>query len=203
MILGNTRNLTLLLTSITLVACSIAPLNTPTTAKTLGQNHSSFNANLPLGVSIAYGLSDNTDIEGSLELQFLQIVNSVAVKQALYSNEKLFLSAFGGFFYSKSEYYKSEGYFLGPIMSFPLATTAELYLSAKYNQVNWTGLNPDEVNDTDLLFTVFKDGNNTHFEYTQWDLGLRFKASKRVFLSIGAKHLLGVSAVGLGINVVN
>lgn len=161
-----------------IVSCTVAPIRTSTTARTLGDGkHKIGTTVLPvLGLTYEYGLKDDFDIGIGIERQL-----------------GLMFYGFGKYsFYQKQDDGFSHSVLFGAGKGFSIAETSAYYvglmssyrykwiepfLSFRYNYIKWkfSGLSS---NDKDDLITV--PSTSDSFSYYQADFALNFNAEKFV-----------------------
>ena len=166
-------------------SCSLAPIVSEKTARTLGSGNWELNG----GASPAYnawvgrGVSDNLDLNFSVESQ-IGTVFSLGAKYAFaQGNEGLSFSLMGGAFYGAN----STGYYAGPVVSVKNGWF-EVYGLAKYNQVSWDGTS--ETTDEDTIFNFSLD-QSVDFNYWMGVAGLNFWFSDGFALNVNGKKILG------------
>ena len=176
--------------------CSLAPIVSEKTARTLGSGNWEINT----GISPAYnawigrGVTENIDLNLSVESQ-IGTVFSLGGKFSFIQNlEGLSLSAMGGFFTGTN----STGYYAGPVISYK-AGWFELYGLAKYNNVSWEATN--DTADDDVLFD-FSLSQNVDFDYWMAVIGTNFWFSDGFGLNINGKKFLSSDTSSKGDEIV-
>lgn len=183
-----------LLTLTLLASCSIAPMMTTRTARTLGEGNNKMQVSpgTPvLGVSYERGLSENWDMGLAAELQ-LGAVYSAFTKYALINSDdgvSLALSG-GGFYGSSIADVNSRGFYAGPLLSWR-KDWFEVFFFPRYNYVHWDGfdIEADESETDDLAFDIEPSGTSYNFRYMQFNLGFNFYTNPRFNLGVGASYI--------------
>ena len=191
-----TRNFVFLMIFFIIQGCSLAPIVSEKTARTLGSENWEINT----GVSPAYnawigrGITENLDFNFNVESQ-IGTVFSLGGKFSFIQNpEGLSLAAMGGFFKGAN----STGYYAGPIFSYK-AGWLELYVLAKYNNVSWEATS--DTADDDVLFD-FSLNKNVDFDYWMAVAGANFWISEAVGLNINGKKFLSSDTSSKGDEIV-
>ena len=169
----------IILSSLIFVSCSIAPLNSAHTARSLGKDTSSISVSLAsaLGLRIEQGLTDKLDLGIGLELQS-ETVYFVQSKYSFINRPAggLSLAGIGGVSLS-SGYSHAKSVYLGPIVSYRYKDV-ELFFQGRFNYTHW---NYDELhlrgNDT-LNDLIVIPSTKNHFTYWQLDPGISFLGEK-------------------------
>ena len=180
------------------VSCSIAPVHSPKTARILGINKWEINAeSIPLSFSAYRGLSRDFDIGFTIEAQ-IGIVYEVSGKYALLnkSDQGVSLSGLGGLFGGESFGSSSQGFRLGPILSYKNSWW-EPYVMISYNQVHWEYEFKEKEDDSmsrgnSAIIDIIGDdvsGKGT-YRYMQCSLGSSFWLTEGFAINIDAKTLL-------------
>lgn len=157
--------------------CSVAPVNTSTTARSLGKDQNIVVGNaLPLGVKYSRGTSDNLELGGGIEEQ-VWIVYHLFAKYTHVNNQDngLSFASQGGFGYGPS-LVKSKSFYFGPIVSYR-ASNIEFFGAYKLNHVQWKFSGLSSKNKDDLISIPSTDNN---FLYHQFDIGMTFINNKFV-----------------------
>ncbi len=170
-----------------LSACSIAPINSPHSAKSLGKGNQEIAAT-PLSaprLSYAAGVTDNFDLEASLEIQ-------TGIQAALWGkysfiNQKddgfALAGLVGGFVTADAT--ESKGLSAGPILSWK-KSWFEIYTITRFNYVKWEKTEWDNDNDIFDIETPEYD-----FTYLQSTLGFNFWFTPKFALNINGTIFYG------------
>lgn len=170
---------------ILLGGCSVAPVNTSNTARSLGKDKNNVRFSLPVpGVEYERGLKESWDTGVGLEYQ-LEPVFNLYTKYAFINNAEKGPSLAGllgaGLGTSVG---KSRSQYLGLVTSYRYSWF-EPFFSYRKNFVHWSNnVTPSEY-DQLLSFIPRK----TSFNYDQFDLGVNF-AGEKVSFSVGFKLLV-------------
>lgn len=164
------------------VSCSLAPVVSEKTARTLG--HGNWETNIGLSpapsITIGRGFGDSFDLHFSYESQLVPLVE-VGGKFALAQNkEGLSLAVFGGGFTDGNN---STGYYAGPIFSMKNGWF-EFYALGKYNSVTWTADASTEVEDSVFNFSLTEDQT---FDYWLATIGINLWFNDGFGLNINGK----------------
>ena len=162
-------------------ACSLAPVVSEKTARTLGNGNWETNVGLSpaANITIGRGFGNNFDLHFSYENQLVPLVE-VGGKFALFQNkEGLSFSLFGGGFSAGN----STGYYAGPIVSMKKGWF-EFYTLAKYNNVTWKADDSTEADDSVFDFSLSEDQN---FDYWLAVIGVNFWFSDGFGLNLNGK----------------
>lgn len=168
-----------------LSGCSVAPFNTTTTARSLGDGVTSLSGSLPIpGGNIQHGLTSRWDVGAGIEYQ-LEPVVTFQTKYALINRpEKGFsLSLLAGAGFGTSVGRSRSGY-PGIAMSYRY-DWFEPFLIYRKNFVKWTN-NLSSSQYDDLLDFIPRKMN---FNYDQLDAGFNFSGEKFT-IGIGGKVLV-------------
>ena len=172
----------LLLVTTLLASCSLAPVVSEKTARTLGDGNWELNSGLSPAANIflGRGFGDHFDLHVSYENQLASLLE-VGGKFALTQAKKGFsFAVFGGGFMGGGN---SSGYYAGPILSIKHGWF-ELYTLGKYNKVNWKA--DESANDDDSIFN-FSLGEDVEFDYWMAVVGVNFWFSKEFGININGK----------------
>ncbi|WP_286718173.1 hypothetical protein [Thalassolituus sp. UBA2009] len=172
---------------ITLSACSVAPLTTPTSARSLGKGNVQLSAYVApaTSVSFAAALGENTDAGVAIEQQ-ITINQSIWIKHSLLNQAQGWSVAGLAGLFSATDLANSKGFYLGPLFSYSKGK-AEWYGNLRYNRVYWDG--PDNLSSEDkddLWFDIVSD--SSVYSYWQADVGMKIHR-KRVTFNLGATCL--------------
>jgi len=176
--------LLLLIFVITLSSCSLAPVVSEKTARSLGGGNWETNVGLSpaLNLTVGRGFGDNFDLHVSVESQIVSLVD-VGAKYAILNNrEGLSLAVFGGAF---SDVANSSGYYAGPILSYK-SGWFELYTLSKYNNVTWKA---DESTENDDSVFDFKLTEDQTFNYWQAVVGMNLWFADGFGINVNGKKL--------------
>ena len=176
--------------------CSLAPIVSEKTARTLGSGNWEINT----GLSPAYnawlgrGITENFDLNLAVESQIGTVFSFGGKFSFLQNPEGLSISAMGGFFTGTN----STGYYAGPIVSHKNGWV-ELYGLAKYNNVSWEATS--DTADDDVLFD-FSLSQSVDFNYWVAVLGANFWFSDGFGLNINGKKFLSSDTSSKGDEVI-
>ena len=149
--------------------CSVAPINTATTARTLGTDKNQITGSFPiLGVKYERGIDDSLDLGFGLESQMGVVFHAFGKYNLKNSGEKgLSYAGIFGAGYSDS-IGDSKSAYLGPIVSYRY-DAFEVFGAYKVNFVHWdfAGLSS---NDKDELISV--PSSEDSFVYHEVDFGI-------------------------------
>lgn len=164
-------------------ACSLAPVVSEKTARTLGDGNWETNLGLSPAVSLTVGrgFGSNVDLHISYESQIIPIIE-IGGKFALINNKDgIAFSLFGGGFTDGAN---SSGYYLGPVVSYK-KDWIEFYGLAKYNNVTWEA---DASTDDDDSVFDFNLSINQNFDYWLAVAGVNFWFDEAFGLNINGKR---------------
>jgi hypothetical protein len=181
------------LISLTLVlisaGCSLAPMTTPRSAQTIGENKNRIEF-LPLpvlGVNYQRGITPNLDAGFALEQQLAPLASGFFKYAFINQPENFSLAALGGVFYG-SGLVESKGFYLGPITSYR-KKWFEVYFHPRYNYVQWDGSDLSNDEDDSLVIDIIKSASKVTLQYLQADIGMSFYTSPRYHIGLGASYL--------------
>ncbi len=168
---------------ILLAGCSVAPINTATTARTLGEGKNLLTGSFPVtGVKYERGITNDLDLGLGIENQFGLLFHAFGKVNFINHQENGFSvgSLFGGGLASIGD---SKSFYTGPIVSYR-KNSFEVFTAYKFNFVQWKfdGIDPDDKDD---LLSVPSSKND--FTYHEFDLGMNFIEGRWMF-TVGA-HL--------------
>lgn len=162
-----------------LAGCAVAPLNSTTTARSMGKDANQININVLVpGIMYERGLSENFDMGAGVEFQSVLLLN-VFGKYAFINNLEggFSLAGLGGVGAGDG----TKSVYAGPILSYR-HKWFETFLVARYNYVDWK-YEVSSHDDSDLLSFFPKTG---HLGYSQFDVGMSI-IGETTSLSLGAK----------------
>jgi hypothetical protein len=164
---------------VTFAGCAVAPINSTTTARTLGEGQNEVRVNVIIpGAMVQRGLTNNLDLGLGVELQFTTLVNLFA-KYAFINKPAggFSLAALGGVGVAGG----SKSAYAGPILSYR-HNWFEAFTIARYNYVRWSNDVSNKDRDDLLNFIPSK----IKFGYTQLDVGASY-LTETAIVSGGAK----------------
>lgn len=169
-------------------ACSMAPYTSPKTARALGQGNWEVSTGLSpaFNVSAAVGVHEKVEVGVLLEQQFFTETAVWGKFTALdFKDDGPSVAFYGGGFLAVDAS-GTDGYFLGPIVSFK-KDWFEMYLVARYNKVNWetAEITLEDQNDADLLYFDWSAGSTQYYQYV---LGINFWFTQKFALNISAQY---------------
>ena len=169
-----------------LIGCAVAPLSSPSTARSLGGGEPNLMINLvPAGVDWSIGVSSDIDVGLGAESQIAPLVYSWAKYSVVNRPEKGAVALLGGVFYSEGiENSTGQGYYLGPIFSYK-AGKAEWYLVPRYNRVNWAA-GGGAASSADGSFSFVLEPIDGVFDYFQVNAGLNLWFSEKFGMNVSA-----------------
>jgi hypothetical protein len=172
------------LTLFLLTACSVAPINTTTTARPLGKDNNQVTASgLITGFQYTRGLSEKIDLSVGIENQFGLVFNVFGKYNFKDGGTDGFsIAGISGFGYADG-IGKSKSAYAGGVFSYR-KDSIEPFLVARLNYVRWKYSSLDS-NDRDDLITIptYKDS----FIYSQVD--------------VGGNYITDRAHVGLGVHI--
>ncbi|MBY0517118.1 MAG: hypothetical protein K2P81_09430 [Bacteriovoracaceae bacterium] len=171
-------------------ACSLAPMMTTRSAKTLGSGNNRIQASpyVPVaGVTYERGVSDNIDLGASLELQFGPVYSAFGKYAFINQDEGFSLAASGGGF-AGNGIVNSSGAYAGPIVSWRKGGF-ETFLFSRFNHVKWGKADLSSDNNDQLAIDIKNSLGNITFNYLQFDLGFNFYTNPRFMLGLGVSYL--------------
>ncbi|WP_018693333.1 hypothetical protein [Algicola sagamiensis] len=183
------KKILLALTTLSVInGCAIAPYSGPTTAQSVGKgNFQTATSVLPVPAqSIAYGLTDNTDIGALIEMQ-MEVVSSIWVKHQMSKKNNPHRFALLAGAYMSDDDADSKGYYLGPIWSYQTGQW-EPYTRLRYNYVDWKGYFDLDSHDRDDLSNIFKEQDHT-FSYLSLDTGTKYHFTDTFSIGFGLVSL--------------
>lgn len=168
-------------------SCSMAPLNTSNSGRSLGkdQNQLKLTAS-PLGALYERGITNNLDLGLGMESQ-IGFVFSGHAKYSFTGHKNGFgfaLLAGGGY---EKAFARTKSAFLGPVFSYR-TNAVEFFTTIRGVYIDWdfTKVSESERNDViDIFFDKFARQYGT---YVQTDVGVTFIGEK-IDLTVGAKFL--------------
>lgn len=162
--------------------CSLAPMNTVSTARSLGEDENNFKFSLPVpGMQYERGIKKNWDVGAGLEYQLGPVFN-LYTKYAFinHAEDGLSLAGLLGGGYGTS-IGKSRSVYFGPVISYRFNWFEPFFVYRK-NYVKWSNdITPGQLDDL-LSFIPRIDS----FHYDQFDMGINF-AGKKWSSAIGFK----------------
>lgn len=169
-------NLLLLMFSVALFSCTVAPIRTSTTARSLGEGkHQLGTSVIPaLGLVYEYGIKNDLDLGVGIERQ-LGLVFQVFGKYSFYQKQDEGFSHAVLIGASKGvSFANSNAYFVG-LMSSYRHKWIEPFVGMRYNYVRWkfSGLSTDDKDDL-----VDIPSTSDSFSYWQADIALNFLGEK-------------------------
>ena len=179
-----------------LISCSIAPLTTPKTARTLGRGHWEIDTGFsPTYFSAHRGFSKNFDVGLTIESQ-IGLAFELSGKYALLnrSEQGTSFAIFGGVFSGSSLRGRSSVLRLGPILSYKM-NWWEPYVIVTYNRGQWewgglTEYSGSRMNNfIDLNDLQLDRGETFSYSYIQYSLGSNFWFTKGFAFTFNVKHL--------------
>jgi len=188
----NVLKLLIFLNVLFVTGCSLAPLTSPKTGRSLGHKKWLIDGSLApaLGITAGRGFTDNFDAGLIYENQLGSVISAWGKYAIVNQPEGVAFALYGGIF-KGSGLGDSQGFFGGPVVSYR-SGFFEAYLNSKYNYVSWfyndsVGSN---VSDANLRLNLTEDGN---FAYIQSDFGFNFWTSKKFAFNIHGKHFVSLS----------
>lgn len=162
-----------------LAGCAVAPLNSTTTARSMGKDAQQAKINVAVpGLMYERGLSENFDIGAGVEIQSVLLLNVFGKYAFINKPEGGFsLAGLGGVGAGSG----SKSIYAGPVVSYR-HKWFESFLVARYNYVDWKN-NFSSDDEADLL-SFFP--RKAHFSYSQLDVGMSYLGEKNS-LSLGVK----------------
>ncbi len=172
--------------------CAVAPFNSPTTARSLGQGNSEINFGLSpaLFISGSMGLLEHFDVGASVELQF-GIVGSAFAKYSFIDNpDRSSLALYAGIF-AADAVANSKGFMIGPVYSY-LSNSFEPYLGMYFNYVDFEKIDPndndiEDLNDVVDEVVALNSGGSTY--YLDTTVGFNYWISEKTKFYLYAKNL--------------
>lgn len=162
-----------------IAGCAIAPINTTTTARTLGegQNEAKVNILIP-GAMVERGFTNDLDLGAGLEFQTVTVLHLFG-KYAFINKpaDGFSLAGLAGVGLGNG----TKSVYAGPVLSYR-HDWWEVFTIARYNYVHWTN-NISEDDRVDLLNFFPRKVN---FGYTQVDIGASYITEKAI-MSAGLK----------------
>ncbi len=175
------KNISLILILTLLTACSVAPINTTTTARPLGKDNNQVTASgLITGFQYTRGLSEKIDLTVGVENQFGLVFNVFGkynFKDG--GSDGLSVAGISGFGYGHG-IGESKSAYAGGVLSYR-KDSIEPFLVARLNYVHWK-YSSLSSNDRDDLITIptYKDS----FIYSQVDVGGNY-ITERAHIGLG------------------
>ncbi|MBC7714126.1 MAG: hypothetical protein H7177_12355 [Rhizobacter sp.] len=171
--------LSLLLILLSAAGCAIAPLNSTTTARTLGegQNEARINVIIP-GAMVERGITNDLDLGAGIEFQSTTVLNLFG-KYGFINDPKggFSLAGLGGVGIGSG----TKSVYAGPVLSYR-HDWFEAFTVIRYNYVHWTN-NISEDDKADLL-SFFP--HKVNFSYSQVDVGVSY-INEKAIMSLGMK----------------
>lgn len=168
-------------------SCSLAPLNTSNSGRSLGKDQNQLKlTGSPLGALYERGLTDNLDLGLGIENQ-IGFVFSGHAKYSFTGHKDGFgfaLLAGGGY---EKAFAQTKSVFAGPIFSYR-TNSVEFFTTIRGVYIDWDfrKISADERNDViDIFFDKF---GKQHAIYAQTDVGVTF-IGESMDLTLGAKAL--------------
>jgi len=178
-----------LLIILILSSCSIAPLSSTKTARSLGKGKWEIDTGSSLAsyFSVSRGFTDNFDARATLEYQAFNVF-ALSGKYSFINREDeglSFAAIAGG--YVGIDTVKSTGFYLGPVLSYKVKWF-EPFLILRYNTFEWEGVDLSSDQRDSFLFDLinFDKADGSYFQYT---LGFNFWFTPKFALSLNAKFL--------------
>jgi len=173
--------------------CATGPVSTPHSAQSLGKNNFATSPSLlPLGLGIGYGVSENIDIGAAVETQMQgDLLSSAMLKYSIINQSQgTSLALTGGVFTGNHETeFGVKGTSLGAILSYRL-DNYEFFTSLRKNYATWTPKTDSSIENFTNTFgrPPGTDPTNANYgiEYTQAHIGVSFKRSDTLTITIGA-----------------
>ena len=185
------RRFCLVLLAFLVSGCTLAPIMSPHSGKSLGKGNWEVAGDLipSRGISGGYGITDSWDVGFLVEGQ-LGVVTAMWTKYAFTNENSWNWALYGGLFQGAGIGTTTSGYMIGPIVSYRKGWF-EPSLALRYNYVkaDFTGYDSEE--DDDFLFTPDFLGD-IDYDYVQLDIGLTFWTSESFALRVTFKSFLGV-----------
>lgn len=155
--------------------CSVAPMNTATTARTLGADQNQFTGSFPIfGLKYERGINDSFDVGAGIENQMGAVFHAFGKYNFENKGEKgLSTAAIFGAGYGDG-IGKSKSAYLGPIVSYR-DNSFEAFATYKLNAVRWdyAGLSSDDKDDLISIPSVKES-----FVYHEVDFGISLVEEK-------------------------
>lgn len=163
------KSLVIALSSLIIAGCSFAPINTATTARTVGNGNNQITGSLPvLGLKYERGVTDDLDLGLAYEHQMGPVVHAFGKYNFENKAENgISAAAIFGAGYS-ADIGDSKSAYLGPIISYR-KNAFEVFAAYKFNYVRWDfeGLSSDDKDD---LISI--PASKSNFTYHAVDLGI-------------------------------
>ncbi len=192
-----TKTVFVFLLAVFSISCSIAPLTTPKTGRSLGEGNWEVDAGASPGyLSVNRGFSENFDAGLTAEMQ-IGVNMELSGKYAFINNSEngTSLALFGGIYKGSVVGGSNTGFRLGPVLSYKSGWW-EPYLVLTYNlgKWRWEGLEDDSKSDKDNslidIDNAYKPGEEiATYSYMQFTLGMNFWVTKGFALNINTKYL--------------
>lgn len=179
--------LKILLFTLLLGSCSLAPMTSPKSAASLGEKKYELSAGLSpaLNAGLGIGIKDNLDIGFGYEIQIFSQISTWAKYSFLNNPEGHSFALYGGLF-AAADISSSYGFFLGPIYSYR-KDWFEHYLVTRINNVHW---DVGDINSDDRDDSIFDDidWGSGSFSYLQFTYGVNFHTSKKFAINLSAQY---------------
>ncbi len=192
-----TKIVLVFLSAVFSISCSIAPLTTPKTGRSLGEGHWEVDAGAsPVYLSVNRGFSENFDAGLTVEMQF-GFNTELSGKYSFVNNSEngTSFALFGGIYTGNIFGGSNSGFRLGPVLSYK-SDWWEPYLVLTYNlgKWHWEGFEDDSKSDKDNSFidigNAYKPGEEiATYSYMQFTLGMNFWFTKGFAFNVNAKYL--------------
>ena len=178
---------------LTLTACSVAPINTSTTARPLGKDKNQIIASVIVpGLQYTRGLTEKLDLTVGIESQFGLVFNTYG-KYTIKDNgaNGVSLAALAGAGYGDS-IGKSKSAYAGGIISYR-KDNLEPFLVARLNYVSWKYSSLSSDNKDDLISVpTLKDS----FVYSQVSVGGNY-ITERAHMALGLHAFIFPDSTGV------
>jgi hypothetical protein len=160
-----------ILSALVLTACSVAPINTTTTARPLGKDQNLLTGNaIVTGVQYTRGLTEKMDVAFGIEEQFGVVFNMYGKYNFINGSDNGYsLAALGGIGYG-SDLGHSKSVYAGGVASYR-SGSFEPFFVLRLNYVDWKLYELTDNNRDDLVtIPSYKDT----FLYAQTDAGFNY-----------------------------
>lgn len=164
-----TRSLLSIITLLVLASgCALAPMNTTTSASSLGAGKKNLELNLVApGVSFDVGVAHNWDVGAAVEYQGFGFVYQARTKYSFINQDRGFsLASLAGLGVG-DDLGKAKFVYAGPILSYRTANW-EYFASYRFNFVRWDG----EINTEDRSDMFHNLSLKSSVTYNQLELGI-------------------------------
>ena len=168
-----------------LFGCSLAPVVSEKTARTLGDGNWETNVGLSPApsITIGRGFGESVDLHLSIESQIVPLIDIGGKFSITQRKEGVSFSIFAGGFSDTSS---SSGFYAGPIISLK-SKWFEVYALGKYNNVTWKASEKEQAKDSVFDFSLNSDQN---FDYWLAVVGINLWFNDGVGLNLNAKKFL-------------